>query len=88
VGGSYRYDRYLGAVDAVIVDDEFHLNIGAEATLHEYVSLRAGYMANYDTKNFTAGASFTRRNITVDYAFVPYTNNLGTTHLFNLTFSL
>jgi hypothetical protein len=88
VGGSYRYDRYLGAVDAVIVDDEFHLNMGAEAALHEYVALRAGYMINYDTKNFTAGASFTRRNITVDYAFVPYTNNLGSTHLFNLTFSL
>ena len=88
VGGSYRYDRYLGAVDAVIVDDEFHLNLGAEAALHEYVSLRAGYMVNYDTKNFTAGASFTRHNVTVDYAFVPYTNNLGISHLFNLTFSL
>jgi len=87
-GGSYRYDRYLGAVDAVIVDDEFHLNLGAEAALHEYVSLRAGYMVNYDTKNFTAGASFTRHNVTIDYAFVPYTNNLGTTHLFNLTCSL
>lgn len=88
VGGSYQNDRYLGAVDAVIIDDEFHLNLGTEAKLHEYVALRAGYMVNYDTKNFTAGASFTRRNVTVDYAFVPYTDNLGTTHLFNLTFSL
>lgn len=88
VGGSYRYDRYLGAVDAVIVDDEFHVHLGAEAELHEYLSLRAGYMVNYDTKNFTAGASFTRHNVTIDYAFVPYTNNLGTSHLFNLTFSL
>ena len=88
VGGSYRRDRYLGAIDAVIVDDEFHLNVGAEAALHEYVSLRAGYMANYDTKNFTAGASFTRRSVTVDYAFVPYTDNLGPSHLFNLTFGL
>lgn len=87
-GGSYRYDRYLGALDAVIFDDEIHLNLGAEAFLHEYATVRAGYMANYDSKNFTAGASFTRRNVTVDYAFVPYTDNLGTTHLFNLTFSL
>lgn len=88
VGGSYCYDGYLGAVDAVIVDDEFHLHVGAEAALHEFLSLRAGYMINYDTKNFTAGASFSRRKVTIDYAFVPYTNNLGTSHLFNLTFSL
>ncbi|MCX6834924.1 MAG: PorV/PorQ family protein [candidate division Zixibacteria bacterium] len=88
LGGSYRYDRYLGAVDAVVVDDEFHLHVGVEAALHESLSLRAGYMINYDTKNFTAGASFSRRKVTIDYAFVPYTNDLGTSHLFNLTFSL
>lgn len=88
VGASYQYRYVLGSIDGVIVDDEFHLHVGAEADLHEYVAVRAGYMFNYDSKNFTAGASFKRRNITVDYAFVPYTNNLGTSHLFNLTFAL
>ncbi len=87
-GGSYRYQRYLGAVDAVIVDDEFHLHVGAEADLHEAFAVRAGYMFGYDTKNLTAGASFTHRNVTVDYAFVPYSSDLGTSHLFNLTFTL
>ena len=43
-------------------------------------------MFGYDTKNFTAGASFVHRTLTLDYAFVPYTGELGTTHLFNLTF--
>ena len=88
VGASYQYEYALGSIDGVIVDDKFHLHVGAEANLHEYVAVRAGYMFNYDTKNFTAGASFRRRNITVDYAFVPYTDNLGTSHLFNLTFAL
>ena len=87
-GGSYRQDKYTGAVDAVIVDDEFHVNAGGEAALHELFSVRAGYMIGYDTKNFTAGASFKRRNIAIDYAFVPYTDDLGTSHLFNLTFTL
>ena len=88
LGGSYRYDKYLGALDIVIVDDEFHLHAGAEADLDEMFSIRSGYMFNYDSKNFTAGASFHHRNITVDYAFVPYSNDLGTTHLFNFTFTL
>ena len=87
-GGSYRQDKYTGAIDAVIVDDEFHVNAGGEAGLHELFSVRAGYMIGYDTKNFTAGASFRRRNVVVDYAFVPYTDDLGTSHLFNLTFTL
>jgi len=85
LGGSYRYNRYLGAADIVYLDDEVHLHLGAEAALHELFSIRSGYMANYDSKNFTAGASFTKRNIQVDYAFVPYSNDLGTSHLFNLT---
>jgi len=87
-GGSYRYQKYLGAADVVIVDDEFHLHLGAEADLHEAFAVRAGYMFGYDTKNLTAGVSFTHRNVTVDYAFVPYSNDLGTSHLFNLTFTL
>jgi len=87
-GGVYRRDRYLGTADMVIVDDAAHLHLGAEGMLHEYVSVRAGYMFNYDSKNFTAGASFTQRKLTVDYAFVPYSNDLGTSHLFNLTVTL
>jgi len=88
VGGSYRYDKYLGAADLVIVDDEAHVHLGAEGRLHEYASVRAGYMINYDSKNFTAGASFIRHNFTIEYAFVPYSNDLGTSHLFNLTVTL
>jgi len=88
LGGSYRYESYLGALDIVILDDKFHLHAGGEARLHEQLSLRAGYMFNYDTKSFTAGASFTKRNMTIDYAFVPFSGNLGSAHMFNFTFSL
>lgn len=87
LGGSYRYKTYLAALDMVILDDKLHLHTGAEARLHRQLSLRTGYMFNYDTKNFTAGASFTKRNVTVDYAFVPFSAGLGTSHMFNLTFN-
>lgn len=89
IGGTYLYRNfYLGAVDLVYSDDDLHLHLGAEAQLHEMLDLRAGYMAGYDTKNFTAGSTFRYRNIVVDYAFVPFSSNLGTSHLFNITFSL
>ncbi len=89
VGGSYLYRTYYrGVMDLVYFDDVFHVHLGAEAQLHEMFSVRAGYMSGYDTKNFTAGASFGYRNIIVDYAFVPFTSNLGTSHLFNITFTL
>ncbi len=88
VGGAYKYQRYLGALEFVYLDDEAHVHLGAEAKINEIFSLRSGYMINYSTKNFTAGASFSHRNITVDYAFIPFSQNLGTSHLFNLTFSL
>lgn len=88
IGGSYTYDRYLGALDLVIIDDDAHLHAGAEAQLHESFAARAGWMIGYDSKNTTAGASFTKRNFTFDYAFVPYTRGLGSAHMFNLTVSL
>ncbi len=88
LGATYRYQDYLGALDVVVVDDDFRVHTGAEAQLHELFMLRAGYMFNYDTKSFTAGASFSRRNLRADYAFVPFSENLGSSHIFNFTFSL
>jgi hypothetical protein len=88
VGGSYTYDRYTGALDLVIVDDDAHVHAGAEGRVHESLALRGGWMLGYDSKNLTAGVSFTKRNFIFDYAFVPYTNGLGSSHLFNLTVTL
>jgi hypothetical protein len=90
LGASYQYRKYLGAADLVVVDDEAHVHIGAEARLHEYLGLRAGYMTGYDVKDFTAGASFhaVQYNLVLDYGFVPYSGNLGTSHLINLTIAI
>ena len=88
LGGSYRYREYVGAMDLVVVDGDFHVNTGAEWNTHEMLTVRAGYMFNYDSKNFTAGASIKHRNFVFDYGFVPYTNHLGTSHVISLTASL
>lgn len=88
VGGASQHDWGLGVVDLVFVDDKAHLHIGAEREMHELFELRAGYMTGYDSKSLSAGVSFKQRKLSIDYAFVPYSNSLGTSHLFNLTFVL
>lgn len=88
VGGSYRWRMILGAADFVLIDDDSHLHLGVEGAVHEYFKLRSGYMTGYDSKDFSAGVAFTMRDVTVDYAFLPFSNDLGTSHLFTVTFSL
>lgn len=88
IGGSYYYDFVTGAADLVIVNDDAHLHVGFDAALDELFSLRAGYMSGYDSKDFTAGASFTPDKLRIDYAFLPFKNNLGTSHMFTLSFKL
>lgn len=88
VGASYSYRRFLGAADLVVLDDVAHLHFGAEKQIQKYFAVRAGYMFNYDTKGLSAGVSFTRRNLTIDYAFVPYSSGIDDSHQFTFTFGL
>ena len=88
VGGLYKYDRYKFVADIVSVDSKGHLHFGSNATVGKGLQVRAGYMTGYDTKSLSAGASFTRRNMTIDYAFVPFKRGLRDAHMFQFTFSL
>lgn len=88
VGASYSYRHILGAADLVVLDDVAHLHLGAEKQIQKYFAVRAGYMFNYDTKGLSAGASFTRRNLTIHYAFVPYSSGIDDSHQFTFTFGL
>lgn len=87
-GVSYRFARFLPAADIVIQDDDFHLHLGGEYKVSSSLFLRTGYRFGYDTKDFSAGAGFARRNLRIDYAFLPYKDNLWDSHLINLTFQL
>lgn len=87
-GAVYNYRNFKPAIDLVYFDEKAHFHIGGEYKIKNMLFLRAGYRTGYDTKDFSAGAGFIRRNIRVDYAFLPYKNNLGDSHIFSLTFSL
>lgn len=87
-GISYKLRKFIPAADIVIQDDKFHLHAGGEYSFGENFCVRAGFRSGYDTRDFSAGAGFVKRNLRIDYAFVPYKNSIWDTHLINLTFHL
>lgn len=87
-GISYLFRGLTGAVDIVNVDDDTHLHLGGEYNFANNFYIRAGYRTGYDTKNFSGGFGFARRNLRIDYAFLPYKEGLSDAHLFNLTFQI
>lgn len=87
-GASYVRDKLLVSAGGLYADEEFHVQGGAEYSLHRSFALRAGLQTGFDSKNFSAGAGFSKRDVRVDYAFVPYSNDLGSSHQFSLSYFL
>lgn len=89
-GGSYKYlKKKLGltfGLDGYKVLDggKFHALAGGEAGYNEFVFLRLGYQSSYDNKGFSTGIGFKYKTLSVDYAFVPYQNEFGTSNAFSL----
>ena len=82
--------RYTGAVDFLkTIDDSInHIHVGAEATYDSTIAVRMGYQTGYESKSISAGFGVTYGIVTFDYAFVPFTGALNTTHTFSLSFLL
>lgn len=68
-------------------EDNFRTNCGAEYRLRDLVFLRAGYQFGYDARSYSVGIGLkTMKKIKVDYAFVPFDNDLGSPHIFTVGF--
>ena len=94
VGASYESEvaaldgRVLVTLDAMFPnDDGVREHIGAEYSYRRMFALRAGYKAGYDSQGATFGFGVVYRQINVDYAFLPVSNDLGDSHRFGLGFS-
>ena len=64
-------------------DSRFH--IGGEFEYKERVALRAGAKFGYDDESLSFGLGLIQRRFHFDYALVPLSSNLGTSHFFSLT---
>jgi len=84
-GASYGKTKWRAAADLVkLKGDDMEERLGLEVRPMAALALRAGYMIGLDAADFTAGAGFTAGRFDIDYAFVPYHDDLGSSHRFGL----
>jgi len=87
-------ENYLGGNYAIALDlvkpkdDPLRVHTGVEYVSTQNLSLRLGYEFGYDEKGFTAGLGFKIKRYGIDYAFVPYSSDLGNTHRISLNVKL
>lgn len=94
IGIGYNYD-FTGQ-NAVVnagaefqkytLTDESHVNIGGEVIYDDMAILRAGYQYGYENRGFTTGLGLKWYNLSVDYAFIPYTEDFGISHTITIKF--
>jgi len=83
--GFHRDQLTVNADYVSIKSGDSHIHFGAEYLLQQALFLRAGWQTGYDSRNFSAGAGFIYDMLRIDYAFVPYSSDLGNVHRFTLT---
>jgi hypothetical protein len=92
------YETALASIDATLSasadavsytgEGRTHLHAGAELDYKRTFAVRAGYQTGYEAKGVSAGVGITYDLLTLDYAFVPFGYDLGTTHTFSLKLEL
>lgn len=93
LGGAYSFSKnnlnFILALDGFKVLDggKLHVNSGAEVCYKDIIFIRAGYQTAYDNKGFTTGIGFKYKGITMDYAFIPYSDSFGTSNTLSLGFN-
>ncbi len=90
LGGGYGFTKkkftFNFALDGFKVLDggSFHVHAGGEAGFNNIFYLRLGYQTEYDNRGLTTGIGFKYKAFDVDYAFVPYKDEFGTSNTFSL----
>jgi hypothetical protein len=70
------------------VDNRMRVHLGGEWCLQDVVALRTGYGLGYDERSLSAGLGLRHGRWTIDYAWVPYSSDLGDTHRISLGIDL
>ena len=65
--------------------EDSRLHVGGEFEYKERVALRAGAKFGYDDESLSFGLGLIQKRFHFDYALVPLSSNLGTSHFFSLT---
>ncbi|MBI3872585.1 MAG: PorV/PorQ family protein, partial [candidate division Zixibacteria bacterium] len=87
-GGAWSIGHLSARAEIVTPErDNVKWLFGSEYNIDPRLALRAGLKLGYDTQTFSAGAGLRTPDgrFEVDYAFAPYSDQLGSTHRFGLT---
>jgi len=94
VGGTYSFnlDEMIFRA-ATTFSSEFgtsinHCSIGGEVTYDHTFTARFGYQTGIDTRGFSAGIGIRYSFVSVDYAYVPFSLQIGNSHLISIGFNL
>ena len=68
--------------------DNLKLHSGIEYSYDKTLNLRLGYQLGYDEKDFSFGLGFSYDKYKIDYGFVPFGSDLGSTHRISLEMKL
>jgi hypothetical protein len=90
-GASYSIPLVEGAVDLAAEfrkarGESAGLNFGMGYEYHRMASVRLGYRSGLDSEDVSFGLGFRHERFGIDYAFVPYGNDLGDTHRIGLSY--
>ena len=95
LGGHYLLpvfsSRIRGSVatDIVLITHEsVKIHVGTEWFLWQQIALRGGILSGYESRSVSLGLGFNRPSIRLDYGFIPFGEDLGSTHRFTLSFNL
>ena len=68
------------------LEKKSHMHFGTEFDYRNLIAVRFGYQTGYDAKSFSTGIGIHYGMLQLDYAFVPFKSDLGSTHTISLGF--
>jgi hypothetical protein len=68
------------------LENKSHMHFGTEFDYRNLIAVRFGYQTGYDAKSFSTGIGIHYGMLQLDYAFVPFKSDLGSTHTISLGF--
>lgn len=92
-GANYKFDILAQSNISLSSDiihyatEETKCNMGAEFDYEKKIYTRLGYKLNYDSEDISAGLGLRINSYQFDYAFTPYSNDLGNAYRISLTYN-
>lgn len=89
-GGTYVFSlgtmtlRAAAAYSSELSTSFKHLSLGGDIVYKDFVALRFGYQTGYESRGLTAGLGVRYAIVSVDYAYVPFSMDLGEAHILSI----